>query len=131
MMTEDFTDLERSVMEMLLSGEQPTLRVLRQQFAASRPSKREHTGVGFFTYFDVPASTPRPSIDARVRIDDVQATLSGLQYGAGFVLFVSNGVIEMLEGYTYDEPWPRDAQLVNLRYSKLPRDLAMLESDRT
>ena len=117
-------------MEMLLAGEQPPLRVLRQQFAASRPSKREHTGVGFFTYFDVPASMPRPSIDARVRIDDVQATLSGLQYGAGFVLFINNGVIEILEGYTYDEPWPRDAQLVDLRYLKLPRDLAMLESDR-
>ena len=71
---------------------------------------------------------PRASVAARIRVADVQGTLSGPQHGAGFVLFINNGLIHMLEGYTYDESWPSDIKSFELRYIKLPRDQSMLDS---
>jgi len=50
-MNDQFTHLERSVIDMLLPGELPAVRTLQQQFADSRPVSRELTGVGFFTHF--------------------------------------------------------------------------------
>lgn len=30
----------------------------------------------------------------------------GLRHGGGFVLFAENGILSMLEGFSYDKPWP-------------------------
>jgi hypothetical protein len=38
-------------------------------------------------------------------LGDVTATIEGLEHGAGFVLFVQDGVLDVLEGFSYDEPW--------------------------
>jgi hypothetical protein len=43
-----------------------------------------------------------------------------LRNGAGFVLFLTDGALEMLEGYTYDEAW-----------RKLPQDYSALLPDGT
>jgi len=34
------------------------------------------------------------------------ATIDGLQHGAGFLLIVEDGMLDMVEGCTYVEPWP-------------------------
>jgi len=41
-------------------------------------------------------------------LGNVQVSFPGLEHGAGFVLFINDGLISMLEGYTYGEPWPED-----------------------
>jgi hypothetical protein len=123
-----FTALERAVVEMLLAGDLPALYALRAQFTASRVAKREFTGVGFFTDFDVPASAPQVSANRSLEIGDVEASISGLQHGAGFVLFVRGGVLHTLEGYTYDEQWPAEISSFSLQYWKTPRDLSHLGS---
>jgi hypothetical protein len=66
---------------------------------------RELTGVGFFTEFVLaPDAVPAPV--STLRFGDVQATVSGLKRGPGFVIFVDDGLLTMLEGYSYDKPWP-------------------------
>ena len=37
---------------------------------------------------------------------DVSARIDGMEHGAGFVLWVEDGVLETLEGFSYVEPWP-------------------------
>jgi hypothetical protein len=81
------SSLEKAVMEKLLEGDEPALKVLREQWRNSRVLNRKLTGVGFY-------------------------------HGAGFVLFVDDGVISFLEGFTYDEPWPEDAGSFELWYLK-------------
>ena len=100
------TPLEKSVLDMLLDKPGEPFPTLQQQLSCATVSKREFSGVGFFTEFAL-------SNDAAVRRDvpdmtlgDVSAELPGLEHGAGFVLFIREGVITMLEGYTYDEKWP-------------------------
>ena len=69
-------------------------------------AKREFSGVGFFTEFALPADAPVRRDLADDAISDVGAEFPSLQHGAGFVLFIRSGVVTMLEGFTYDEPWP-------------------------
>jgi hypothetical protein len=47
----------------------------------------------------------------------VVAEVDGLKHGAGFALWIENGMLATLEGFSYDERWP---ETVN-RYSLRPR----------
>jgi hypothetical protein len=79
---------------------------LRTQFERCRVAARKPTGVGFFTQLHIPDDAePAPVKPGRMSLGNVVATVDGLQHGAGFVLFVENGVLDMLEGFSYDEPW--------------------------
>jgi hypothetical protein len=100
------TPLENAVVDALLAKPGESFDTVRQQLAHATVTKREFTGVGFFTEFVLPehATVRRDLPDAT--IGDVGAEFPGLQHGAGFVLFIRGGVVTMLEGYTYDEPWP-------------------------
>jgi hypothetical protein len=53
--------------------------------------------------------------------------MQGLVHGAGFVLFVRDGRIDTLEGFSYDEPWPQQVSKFNLKYQREPRDLELDE----
>lgn len=120
--------LEAAVLTMLLTGEHPVLAALRDQLAAAAITRREVTGVGFFLDLTVPASAAAAPV-RQLRFGDVEATLAGVQHGAGFVLFVDDGRLHMLEGFTYDEPWPSPVTGFAVRYhdparAALPAQLA-------
>ena len=111
----DLTNFERAVIRKLLNGDHHTLALLRQQLDLSRVREREFTGVGFYTYLDVTGYTgPRPDLD--LKFGDVNAEIDGLLHGAGFVLYVEAGLVTMLEGYTYGEPWPDRIESFKLSY---------------
>jgi len=128
-MSVELTRLEREVMRMLLEGNDPVLHALRQQFAHSCVVRRELTGVGFFMTFDVSPEVPQAAGGKSFALGDVYADIKGLSHGAGFVLFVSAGVIDCLEGYTYDEPWPPTVEEFELWYegNKGKRDIDALK----
>jgi hypothetical protein len=126
----ELSNLERNVMEMLLSGDDPTLRILADQFRVAKVTNRELTGVGFYTTFSIPPQAPRLEGGKSLRLGDVTAEIQGLQHGAGFILFVNGGVIDFLEGYSFDEPWPDNTENVRLSYmGKRTRDLAQLQKE--
>jgi len=111
----DLTDFERAVLCKLLSGDHPVLALLRQQLEVCRCTKREATGVGLYTDLDVSAYTgPRPQLD--LKFGDVVAEIDGLEQGAGFVLYIEAGLLVMLEGYTFGEPWPDRIDSFKLSY---------------
>jgi hypothetical protein len=120
---EGLTKLEKAVLGMLVDGEAETFKLLRRQYLAARVAERHLTGVGFWTYFSVPAEVARLPGNPSFRFGDVDAEIEGLQHGAGFLLQVKDGCIYMLEGYSFDEPWPHDTNKFHLRYeSGVPRD---------
>jgi hypothetical protein len=123
---ESFTRLEWAVLEKLTADGPPLLESLRQQLAAASVSGRKLTGVGCFTEIAVPADVPKASIAPHARLTGVGAQMPSLRHGAGFVLFLKNGVCERLEGFTYDEPWPDRIDEFTLTYVKLPRDFSSL-----
>ena len=117
------TELERAVLDMLLAGETPALATLREQLDQAAVQSREFSGVGFFTHFAIPPSVLRLPVRDRVTLGDVGAELNSLAHGAGFVLFVENGELSMLEAFTYDEPWPEPLGPFRLRYHHAERQI--------
>ena len=123
----NLTDFEREIIEKLVDGEHPILRELQKQLKLSSVRNREKTGVGFYLYLEVPEKSPyMPSVD--LKLGDVIADIAELEYGAGFLLYVSDGRLHMLEGYSYDEPWPDSISKYNVKYvNGDQRDWAKIE----
>jgi hypothetical protein len=120
-------EIEGAVLDMLLAGESPALEVLRAQREPLFVAKRELTGVGFFTELGHPPDVVRLQAPQRVRFGDVLADIEGLEHGAGFVLYIDDGLITMLEGYsTANEPWPESPARFALRYWPPERSLGPL-----
>lgn len=107
---DQFNDLENAVMHALLDGPDEVLDVLRDQFEVAVLKNREMSGVVFFTRFLIPEKTTKLSPPNTFTIEDVEAEIQVLENGAGFELFVVDGVIDRLEGFCYDETWP---ELIN------------------
>lgn len=120
---EGLNEFERQILDKLLAGDHPVLVALRAQAERARISRREYTGVGFFCDFDVPSDAGPLPTRSDFHVGDVNASLDGLKHGAGFVLFVRNGCLAMLEGYTYEEPWPQEVRNLKLTYQREPREL--------
>jgi hypothetical protein len=102
---------------MLLRGEDEALSVLRQQAKQARVSSRKMTGVGFFTELVVPPEVPHVPGRPTFKLGDVNGTADNVKHGPGFLLYVTEGTLSMLEGYTYDDPWPDEVVGLALTYS--------------
>jgi hypothetical protein len=63
-------------------------------------------------------------------LSDVEGDLAGLAHGAGFVLFVEDGYLGMLEAFSYGERWPARVDSLSLSYvGGEPRTLEALDLD--
>jgi hypothetical protein len=136
-MKEELSPLELAVIEKLVEGEFPILIQLRKQLRECTLVKREFTGFGFYTYLAVPEKYNKTE-GLDVTFGDVIAEIPNLPSGSGFLLYVRNGVLDMLEGYSYDEPWPSKIESFNLKYmtgtgrdwfaleQRLPRTMGLL-----
>jgi hypothetical protein len=121
-MVNELLKLEAAVLTMLLDGTHPALVALRQQLVAARVKSRKLSGVGFFIEFNVPQYIEAAPIkNKNTHFGDVIAKLPNLHYGAGFLLFIKDGKLDMLEGYSYDEPWPKQVTKFKLEYTDATR----------
>ena len=122
-------DFERKLMNMLLCGEDSVLKKLRKQYTMSEITSREFTGVGFYTNFFV--NTNDFHVDKKsFQIVDVDGTIDGIEGAIGFVLFIKDGLISFLEGYTNTiMKWPDSYDDVILVYNTgHHRDIEALRS---
>ena len=108
--------IESIAIDLLLSGDHPVLAVLRLQRKVAAVSARNYTGVGFFTKFAVPGDAPRLDGVHRLVLSDVHGEIDEVAHGVGFVLFIKNGVIDVLECFTYDGSYPQHPMLVRAYY---------------
>ncbi len=98
-----FTSLEKEGVKYLiefsdLSDE--SKEVLRKQFETAELEKRDVDGAGFFTYFTIPADVPRLDKKERIVLDAVSVDVNGVANAGALLLFVDEGVIHILEGFT-------------------------------
>jgi len=118
--------LERAAIETLVSREKPGYSELRRQLDSCRVTSREMTGVGFFTGLEVDPSAPpapksvgNPLGHGHRFPDDAYADVDGLEHGAGFVLWLAEGRLEALEGFSYDGPWPDEVKTFAVRMAPI------------
>lgn len=107
-------ELADQVMKMLLSGDGEVLLTLRKQYERAVVVSEEDTGVGFFICYQVD-STIRigEGFEATFHIGDIDGEVDGMDGAVGFVLFIKDGYLTMLEGYTNGiDKWPEmDAEI--------------------
>lgn len=102
-MEAELTGLERAVIACLLAPKHPVTDALRNQADRCRVAAREFTGVGFYTTLEVPSdAAPAAVRSGRMTLGDVTVTIDGLKRGAGFVLWIEDGVLQDLEAFTYE-----------------------------
>jgi hypothetical protein len=101
----------------------PILVALREQAACTHVTHGEYTGAGFLFWLEPDALAPPPIVGLDCRIGDVDGELEGLAYGAGFLLHIRGGRLELLEGFSYEEPWPTDLRAAKLTYRAPARQL--------
>jgi hypothetical protein len=113
----DLAPLESHVLAMLLRGDDEVRRVLRLQAEELEVTSRKLTGVGFFTEFTVPSYVPRIPESPTLKFGNVNGSAENIKHGLGFLLYVADGALSMLEGYTYDDPWPEEIRGLVLSYA--------------
>jgi hypothetical protein len=110
------SSLEHEVIATLLRPDHPVFEALRLQFDRCEVAERRLTGVGFFTELSVQIdAAPAPVRPGLLQLNGMVAAIDGLKHGAGFVLWIENGVLATLEGFSYDEPWPERVNDYSLR----------------
>jgi hypothetical protein len=103
-------------MPLLMAGDHPTNAVLREQYASARIREVRLTGVGFFVEFEIPAQVAARAVPTSFEGGSVSIEVDGIKHPAGCVLFIRDGVISQLEGYTYGwDAWPEHPVVVALR----------------
>jgi hypothetical protein len=105
---DELTPFEHEAIATIVRGNHPVFAGLRTQLARCQVSKREFTGVGFFTTLAVPSDVPSVPLRRRLDLGDVHVTMDGVEHGVGLVLFVEDGRLALLEAFTYDDPWPHE-----------------------
>lgn len=114
------TTLECDVLKWLLAGDDPVLVVLSEQLTLSSIVSREITGCGFYLHFAVPNEVTELHKQLNVKpnfsFGDVEVIVSQTHQRLGFLLWIRDGKLAFLEGYTYGDQWPTDVQNVELLY---------------
>jgi hypothetical protein len=98
---EGMSPLELAVLDAIALQVPEVANALAGQRETIRVTARENTGAGFYTTFY--ASHPSPITGVASPLGDVGASIAGLEHGMGFLLWVRDGRINTLEGFSYGE----------------------------
>lgn len=124
----EHAELEMKLMKMLLSGDDEVLNKLRKQYEVAKVVSRDFSDVGFYTSFSLENRSDLCIKDKTFHIGDVDGNIDGIEGAVGFVLYVKNGYITLLEGYTnVVNTWPKLYDRISLSYdSGETRNIATL-----
>ncbi len=120
-------ELANRVMEMMLSGEEEILSVLREQYKNASVASEEHDDAGFFINYRVNKEIKvMDKYRDTFQIGNVDGTVCGIQGAVGFILFIKNGYLTMLEGYTNGiDRWPEEDSIIKLEYDMEQRNVEL------
>ncbi len=121
-------ELANQVMKMLLSGDEEVLLTLREQYKRAVVVSEENTGVGFFIRYQVDSAIRiGEEFKTTFQIGDIDGEIDGIDGAVGFVLFIKDGYLTMLEGYTNGiDKWPEMDTEIKLYYNATQRDYESL-----
>jgi len=99
-----FTPLESAVLRAICEKESVDRdrTALEAQLSAAVLVSRKNTGAGFYTSFAVDRGSSAPVGGERLR-NGPAMRIDGLRHGMGFILWLKDGYLELLEGYSYEE----------------------------
>jgi hypothetical protein len=94
---------------------------LKTQIHDVSVSNRKNTGAGFYTYFSTAKDAAPPiTADRRQRYVqcEVGAKINGIENAPGFILWLKDGYIDYLEGYTMAFETTSEIDLVGVDFER-------------
>jgi hypothetical protein len=110
-----FTDMETAALRAIFAETPEVSSVLQRQLDRATVTKRENSGGGFFTDIAVPEDA-QPAECPKVLGYATHAHVEGLEDGFGFVLFMKDGKLHLLEGYARGPESTSSLDLATLRF---------------
>ena len=108
------SDFEISVLNKFLEGQGKNVSMLRNQMQNLMVKNRQQSRSGVFIKFHQNNSIFALEDKNRHVIEGVKGFANNIKYSIGFILYLENGMIDMLEAYTYDETWPEQLDKLKL-----------------
>ncbi|MBQ7010237.1 MAG: helix-turn-helix transcriptional regulator [Clostridia bacterium] len=105
-----FDEFEKIIITDIIEQYPEYKQRLRSQLERILLQKREFFTYGFSTYYDVVAVEETLGDDKNLQLGKLQWNINGLNYGVDFILWIKNGFISCLEGFSYNELWPNEIQ---------------------
>jgi hypothetical protein len=124
------TELERAIIGEFLRD--PELHPLKSDlnFEKAKVIERHFTGVGILTEFE-PSEELKLFVDGvALRWGKVGARLNTSKVETGYVVYVDNGYLTTIEGYTYGDDWPECIGSFELYELKPGMELGRAEQPR-
>lgn len=108
-------DLEKAVVGRFLADPAVMPNKLIIDFEVVVVSSRDFTGVGFLTNFQRCEELKLFNDDVSMRWGNVGARLNEAHIDTGYVIYVDEGYLTTVEGFTYGEDvWPEEVTQVEL-----------------
>jgi hypothetical protein len=118
------TELEKAVIESMLADRELRPLRLTVNFDTVTVSDREFTGAGFLTEFERSQELKLFDDGVSLRWGKVGARLNASRIETAYLVYVDDGYLTSVEGYTYGDEWPSRIDRMELYELKLGMDLA-------
>jgi len=108
------TELEKLVIERMLADSDLKPVKSTVNFDAIEAVDRELTGVGFLTDFGHSEEMRLFDGGVSLRWGKVGARLNSSKVETGYLVYVDDGYVTTVEGYTYGDEWPDKVEQIEL-----------------
>lgn len=115
-------DFESELIAFLTKGDGEFLRVLRDHFMKAVVVSREMTGVGFFVNYALEANSLK-KFSQDCTFGDVIFFTDDMPEGGGVVVYIKDGYLSSIEGYSYSDHWSCGYPGLRFQYSEADRRL--------
>jgi hypothetical protein len=89
--------IEREVLEITAAEYPASAEALRQQIDTARVISFKNSGAGFFS--DLVVATNAPLLTEKSPLNGAYGNVSGIEHGIGFIVFLKDGRLSMIEGH--------------------------------
>lgn len=103
-----FDEFEKIIITDIIEQYPEYKPILQAQFENIVVRKREFSAHGFSTYYEVRNVGEKLGNNENLQLGKHQWNINGLRYGSDYILWIENGWIRCLEGFSYNEPWPSE-----------------------
>lgn len=101
-----FDEFEKIIISDIIEQYPEYKQKLQSQLEKITVQKREFSTYGFSTYYAVTAGEDTLGDGKNLQLGKHQWNINGLTRGSDYILWIKNGLISCLEGFSYNEPWP-------------------------
>ena len=118
------TELENAIIESMLGDRELMPIRANVHFDQVTVSDRAFTGAGFLTELERSDELKLFDDGVSLRWGKVGARLNAVKLETGYLVYVDDGYVTAVEGYTYGDEWPAQVEQIELYELELGTELS-------